>query len=135
MYKYLHVPNSIKPEKRHNDKFWNNYWNSSYNALAQNPVLKTTPYMLPQNAKKSVTTQYSWYVIKTINNFLILCIIERTRCMSPTYKFWDMQKSIPLHCINMCSAIWIELGIVFWYVYISIIRIHTHLHFYHSQNS
>ena len=21
MYKYLHVPNSIKPEKRHNDKF------------------------------------------------------------------------------------------------------------------
>ena len=38
--------------------------------------------------------------------------------MSPTYKFWDMQKSIPLHCINMCSAIWIELGIVFWYVYI-----------------
>ena len=51
MYKCLHVQNSIKPEKLHNDKFWNDYWNSSYDALAQNPVLKTTPYMLPQNAK------------------------------------------------------------------------------------
>ena len=51
IYNWLHVSNSIKHEKRHNDKFWNNNWNSTYDALAQNPVLKTTPYMLPQNAK------------------------------------------------------------------------------------